>query len=59
MVDLGGNKQSPLKRTAKCETLPLNRSKCRALLDLMLAYTRVKDGFLRVLGRTVRMASPG
>ena len=42
----------PLKRTAKYETLPLNRGKRRTLLDLVLAYTQVKDGFLRMLGRT-------
>ncbi len=53
MTGTGGDKQPPLKRTAKYETLPLNRGKRRALLDLTLVYTRVKDGFLRMLGRTV------
>jgi hypothetical protein len=45
-------KQLPLQRTAKYETLPLHRGKRRVLSDLVLAYTRVKDGLLRMLGRT-------
>ena len=53
MTEIGGSKQPPLKRTAKYETLPLNRSKRQTLLNVVLAYTRVKDLFLRMLGRTV------
>jgi len=52
MTRLGDSEQPPLQRTAKYETLPLNRGKCRVLSDLVLAYTRIKDGFLRMLGRT-------
>ena len=44
-------KRPPLRRTAKYETLPLNRGKRRMLLDLMHAYTNVKDSVLRLLGR--------
>lgn len=51
MMGLGGSKQ-PLKRTAKDETLPLNRSQRQTLLNVVLAFTRVKDRFLGMLGRT-------
>jgi len=46
------DKQLPPQRTAKYETLPLNRGKRRALLDLMRASTRIKDSLLRMRGRT-------
>jgi len=46
------DKQLPPKRTAQYETLPLNGGKRCVLLNLVLAYTRVEDGFLRMLGRT-------
>ncbi len=45
-------KQPPLKRTAKYETFSLNPGKRHTRTRTALAYTRVKDGFLRRLGRT-------
>ena len=41
-----------LRRTAKYETLPLNRGKRRMLLGLVRVYTEIKDSFLRMLGKT-------
>jgi len=46
------DEQLPRKRTAQYETLPRKRGKRRARLDLMLAYTRITDSWLRMRGRT-------
>ena len=42
-----------MKRTAKYETLPLNRGKIRLLLVLLNAFAEMKDSVLRILGRSV------
>ena len=42
-----------MKRTAKYETLPLNRGKTRLLLVLLNAFAEMKDSVLRILGRSV------
>lgn len=40
-----------MKRTARYESRPLNRGKRRLLLDLLDAFSRVKDLALSSLGR--------
>ena len=52
MTGSGGDKQPPVKRTARYETLPRGPGKRRALFDMAQVYARVKDGFLRMIGRT-------
>lgn len=52
MTPMAANKLPPLKRTAKYETLPLNRGKRGVLLELVHTYTEIKDSFLCMLGRT-------